>query len=253
MISVRPIRFSADPAQLAAVFGPLGASPIVETDGWSVYAFDSGRVGLHIAEDVPAGTTRMSFEVPDLDQWVAQTRSAGVTAEVVDLGHGRAALVTASDGLQIQIDTTEQPDHAAAAAVTAPTDAAAAGSALRQIRVLPIWYTADIPAAVATLEAMGAKRRISSDSGTWADFICPGGGLVAVHAGEHTEVVLSFESSRDVGDLAAAYEAAGIEAMLIDETYARTLQVVDPDGPAGSTIWINEQQRDLYGFSIANT
>ena len=39
---------------------------------------------------------------------------------------------------------------------------------------------------------------------------------------------------------------AGFEASLVDEAFARTIRIPDPDG--GEKIWINGVQDDLHGY-----
>lgn len=45
-----------------------------------------------------------------------------------------------------------------------------------------------------------------------------------------------------------AYLGEGVEALLIDETYSRNLQIPDPDRE-GRMIWVNEKQHDPYGYT----
>ncbi len=121
--------------------------------------------------------------------------------------------------------------------------------------MLPIWVTDQVHAARDVLLGIGAVARIAADSGVWSDFSFDGGGLAAVHRAEQgaepaADVELAFEYDGDVEELVPVLQAAGVAAMLIDETYSRTLQLADPDRD-GSAIWINQRQADLYGYSSA--
>lgn len=119
------------------------------------------------------------------------------------------------------------------------------------LAVLAIQYTTDTTPAIEELTALGAVRRIVADNGVWNDFVCPGGGLAAVHA--HTEedaeedAEVAFELTGDLGALADALRDAGFNATIVDEAYTRVLQLPDPDG--GPAWQINHHQSDLYGFT----
>lgn len=246
MIGVRPIRFTANTEQFRPIWTALGAVTVVDAEGWTVHQFGSGRIALHHADAAQArtspGATTLAFEVDALDPWVDQVRAARPELDltVEEFGHGRSALVAGPDGLVIQIDSREDGEEVKD--VTVATVATG-------VSVLPIWYTSDTEAAARTLEALGARRRIVSDSGNWIDLVCPGGGLVAVHHGDVTEAVLAFEYDGNVEELSPALTHGGVDAVLIDETYARSLRVPDPEH--GERIWINEKQTDLYGFTLA--
>lgn len=238
MICARPIRFTSDLAAHRRYLDALGASVVTTAPGWEVFALGAGRLALHAASDQqPSGRTALAWEVADLDRWAEQARSAGLPFEIGMTGHGIAATVTAPDG------TTFTVDPAAEALQPAPAETACA--------VLPIWYTpaAEVAGARQVVTGLGGLQRITADSDVWTDFVCPAGGLVAVHASDDgPDVELGFEFDGDVESLIPALGAAGIEAMLIDETYSRTLQIPDPDRE-GRMLWINEKQQDLYGYS----
>ncbi len=240
MITARPIRFTADIAGHRRILEALGATLVTQADAWIVYAVGSGRLGLHEAggSDQVDGTTVLGWEVDDLAAWSARAREAGVPATVGHTDHGLAATVTALDGTTFTVDPSVQ------ARTPAPAD--------RRLSVLPIWVTDQVHAARDVLLGIGAVARIAADSGVWSDFSCDGGGLAAVHRAEQgaepaADVELAFEYDGDVEELVPVLQAADVAAMLIDETYSRTLQVADPDRQ-GSTIWINQRQADLYGY-----
>ncbi|MCK0112881.1 hypothetical protein MWU75_12095 [Ornithinimicrobium sp. F0845] len=233
-LAARPIRFTADTAAHRRWLETLGATVVTDAPGWTVLAIGSGRLALHAAsEDRPAGLTTLGWEVADLDAWHARTR-ATVPGTLGEAPHGRAVTVTAPDGTTFTVDPVAAPEQ------PAPADPA--------LSVLPIWVTQDVDGARDILRGMGAQGRLVADSNVWTDYTLPGGGMVAVHDTDgEPEVELAFEFDGDVETLIPALREVGVEALLIDETYGRTLQVPDLDNP-GRTIWINEAQRDLYGY-----
>lgn len=234
MITARPIRFTDHLDHHQRVLDAVGARLLVEAPGWFVYALGSGRLALHQAnEHQPSGMTTLAFEVPDLEAWSAAARERGLEHRVGETDHGTAGIVTAPDGTGFTVDPVDHP---------VPTGDPAPG-----LVVLPIWYTPDTDSALDVLTGVGAQRRLSGEDGIWHDLTCPGGGLIAVHRHEHVDVELAFEYGGDVEELGATLRAAGLDSTLIDESYARTLRLPDPDRP-GAEIWVNEAQRDLYGY-----
>lgn len=238
MIAARPIRFTADLAAHRRYLEAFGATRVTTAPGWEVFALGSGRLALHAASDQqPSGQTILAWEVADLDAWAQQARAAGLPFEIGPTGHGTAATVTAPDGITFTVDPATAPEQ------PAPTDTA--------LSVLPIWYTtsAQVDGARQVITGLGGRQRVTADSDVWTDFDCPAGGLAAVHASDDGPgVELAFEFDGDVESLIPALRAAGVEPLLIDETYSRTLQLPDPDRP-GAMLWINEKQQDLYGYS----
>lgn len=237
MIAARPIRFTHDLAAHRRYLEALGATRVITAPGWEVYAVGSGRLALHAASEAQPPGDALAWEVEDLDEWAQQARAAGLPFEVGPTDHGTAATVTAPDGTTFTVDPSTEPEQ------PAPADTALA--------VLPIWYTnpAEVEGAREVLRGLGAVQRVTADSDVWTDFTCPAGGLVAVHATDDGRgVELAFELDGDVETLMPRLQQAGVEPLLIDETYSRTLQIADPDRP-GRMLWINEKQQDLYGYT----
>lgn len=240
MITARPIRFTDHLAAHRRILEALGGRLLTDAHGWVEYAVGSGRVGLHDAggSDERSGHTRLGWVTPDLQGWQAAATAAGLDAPLGQEGHGPAARVTNADGtwFTVDSDTDESPTEHTPPAPFAGT-----------LAVLQIWGTPDTEQAHRVVKAVGAKARIVGDDGVWTDYSCDGGGLAAVHLDETAYGELAYWFSGDLEELATALEAAGVEAALIDESYSRTLQIADPDVP-GATIWVNEQQHDLYGY-----
>ena len=96
------------------------------------------------------------------------------------------------------------------------------------------------------LAGQGLQRRLTSDSGDWADLV--GDGIVGVHIGQEESTVMAFEAT-DVEALEQPLTDAGFRVALVDEAYGRTLRVEHPDDPRQEAeIWINETQTDFYGY-----
>lgn len=236
-LTVRPIRFTHDIPAWRRLLETLGAHLVLERPGWLVYAAGSGRVALHQAsEEQPPGST-LAFETSTpLSVAVPAAAEAGVPITLGETDHGLAGTVTALDGTSFTLDT--------------PTPVERAGAASEpRLSVLPIWYGQDTSMIRSVIEGLGAGPRLVGRDEGWIDHVCQGGGLVAAHRAEEPGVELAFEWDGDVDVALRLLEAAGIEAMLIDETYSRTVQITDPDNI--KEIWINEKQTDHYGYTRA--
>lgn len=230
----RPIRFTGDTPGWQRILETLGGTLISEHPGWLVYQLGGGRVALHSASaEQPPGRTVLAVEDPTpLRQAVDAAAARGVPVTLEDSDHGPAGHVRPTDGTFLWLD---QPT---------PGDARATRP---ELSTMQIWYGPDTGLIRGVLEGMGAQPRLVGDDGVWTDLSYPGGGLAAVHAAEETGTELAFKWAGDVEDAQALLEEAGVECLLIDETYSRTLQVADPDG--GERVWINERQTDLYGYT----
>ncbi|GAA1157650.1 hypothetical protein [Ornithinicoccus hortensis] len=236
MITARPIRFTDDLPAWRELLGAVGATTVSDADGWTVYAVGSGRLALHAAsEEWPNGLTTLGFEVDDLDAWAASAAEAGAPVVVGEAAHGRAGTVTAGDGTTFTVDPAET------ARDEAPADPA--------LMVLPIWYTPQSEEARRILGTLGIRERITGDNGVWTDLTCDGGGLVAVHRADTVGVELGFEYAGDIEALIPLVERSGRTPALIDESHNRTLRIPDPDRP-DRDLWVNEEQRDLYGYRV---
>lgn len=115
------------------------------------------------------------------------------------------------------------------------------------VSVAPLLCTPEVEETARMLAGKGLRRRLTSDSGDWADLA--GDGLVGVHVGEVESTVMAFEAS-DVEALEEPLEQSGFRVALVDEAYGRTLRVEHPDDARQeSEIWINETQTDAYGYT----
>lgn len=177
----------------------------------------------------PSGDVDLNFSTDDLASWPRRLASQGYATEPQhDAAMGEALCV---------------PDAPFAFTVTQHVPTKPAGS----LSLSPIIYTEDFASADLQLAALGLRPRIASDSGIWADYTTPGGGLVALHhpegSAERIETAMEYDGNLDT--LADQLQQAGIEATIVDEAYNRTLRIDTPDG---WTMSINGAMEDLYGF-----
>lgn len=233
MITTAPLRFTNATQAWLRLLQALGARPVVESPEWTLVRAGAGVLALHGADATEAGRTELWFSVDDPAELgeAMRARGADVVTEHLE-GVGPVRHLTTAQGLRLGLQA-----HDTVAGVPS-------GEPDPRLAVLPLWIAPDVTAAAEDLVALGARRRLASESGAWAD-LATDDGLVGVHEGA-PGVVLSFEYDGDVDDLARRVEAAGLAARVIDESYGRTLRVDDPDG--GPELWVNQRQTDLYGY-----
>lgn len=229
MITVQPIRYTAHPEEWHRFAKVLGFVPAFPPErGWSEW--DAGGVfAVHAASSDRSGRTDFHVRVDDLAVVEVQLEEAGIPFErssPFDVGPMLSLVTGCADAVSVS--------GGARAADSGP------------LKVLPIWYPDDVPRARRALEAIGLRPRIGSDSGGWIDFVADGGGLAALHRDTTTRVELSMEYAGDLDAFAGRLVDAGLEAIVIDESYSRTIRVTTPDG---DELWINGAQDDLYGFA----
>lgn len=269
---VRPIHYTSRLTAWRSLALALGGRLDVEADGWIELTFASGGLALHHAEagSPEDGTTQLRLLVADLDAEQARLggplEALGVRLERRTMAHGEELRIHAVDGMVVTLDpvvgavgdpAVGDPAPGASRAAGDPAAGDPAPGASRADRTLVdgptvevLWFTEDVAGAAAVLSTLGLRPNITSDSGGWADFAAPGGGVAAAHEGAPVRADLSFV----YGDLAALQEqlrAAGFEAVRIDESYGVTLRVPNPDAPddVDRQIWVSEPQRDLYGYT----
>jgi hypothetical protein len=119
------------------------------------------------------------------------------------------------------------------------------------MKVFPVRFTDDPAAMRRFLEALGLTTTLQSDGGGWIALEGAGGG-VGLHDASATEsprspgeTSLSFESDEPLEQVQERLAAAGFPSDIIDESFGRSLRVVDPDGQA---FQINEAMTDDYGY-----
>ena len=221
--TVQQIVYARHPERWHALAEVLGfVAPYPPEADWA--EFDGGGVlAVHREIDGHAeGTVDLHLLVDDLD--AAQQALAGRDVARTALeGVGDMLLVRFASGLGISVS-------AGARATAGP------------IAVQPILFQEDVAEARGVLEALGLRPDIVADRGGWAELHAAGGGSVGVHEASEPAVGLGFLADGDLDALAARLRDAGFEASVVDEAYARTVRVAEPD------VWINGVQTDLYGY-----
>ncbi|MGW8483504.1 hypothetical protein ACWGJP_10215 [Microbacterium sp. NPDC055903] len=225
MTVVQQIVYTAAPERwwaLAEALGFVAAAP--PSPEWGEFHAD-GILAVHRAyADRAPGRADIHLLVDDLDAAEAALSGFDVSrAEMV--GVGELLTVTAGSGVAITV---------------------AAGSARTSgpISVQPIWFQSDLAEPRAVLAALGLHADIAADGGGWVEFRADAGS-VGLHAGD-PGIGASFEARGDLEALAARLGEAGFSASVVDEAYARTIRIADPDG--GEDICVNGVQEDLYGY-----
>lgn len=245
-LTVRPIRFTAHPAVFGRMLRGLGAVELASTTEQTVYRAGLGLLAVRgcAPDDARAGLTLMGFECADPDQ-VALAHPF-----LTEDADRQSRSATAGDGVVITFDPpADGPPADDAPDDDAPDDEPRIGEPDSALTVVPIWMTTEVSAAAAALSTLGFARRLSSDSGVWVDLAGHGDahGLVAVHHEDgDADIILAFEYSADLGELQSRMRRYGVDAPIVDENYARTLRLPDPDDD--TEIWINEAMHDTYGY-----
>lgn len=224
MTVVQQIVYTDQPVQWWRLAETLGfVAPFPPEPAWAEFHAD-GVLAVHAASvEHPPGVTDIHLVVAELDA----AALTGFDVEQVTLsGVGAMLIVRAASGISISV---------------------AEGAVQRgagDIAVQPIWFQDDLTEPRAILEALGFRAGISADRGGWVEMLSDGGS-VGLHRGE-PRIGLSFEARGDLDALAVRLTAAGFRASVVDEAFARTVRVSDPDG--GAEVWINGVQDDLHGY-----
>ncbi|GAA5151926.1 hypothetical protein GCM10025768_19120 [Microbacterium pseudoresistens] len=201
------------------------SAPFTPDPAWAEF-HGGGVLAVHRATDEHrAGMIDIHLLVDDLD--TAQARIASFHPERITMdGVGEMLQVRVGSGLSITVSAGAVPP--------------ASGS----IAVQPIWFQPDLGEPRALLEALGLAPGVAADRGGWVELTADGGS-VGLHQGE-PRLGLSFEARGDLDALAARLRDAGFDASVVDEAFARTIRIPDPD--RGAEVWINGVQDDLHGY-----
>jgi hypothetical protein len=236
MLRVRPLIHTSDVPGAADFLRALGLTPAigpVPDHSSAVFDAGGGRVALHSCRPGSAedGRAALAFDVGDVREFARRTEESGTAAELCEEGHGLAARITAPDGMSFL-------------AAAGPRETGAQPS---RLSVLAVWHTPDIGPAARVLRDIGAKPRISSAAGTWHDFRAKNGGLVAARAAERMDVELAFEYDGDVRDLVGDLAVGGLEPVVTDGSYGRSLRI---RAPWGADVRINGCLRHVDGYAV---
>jgi catechol 2,3-dioxygenase-like lactoylglutathione lyase family enzyme len=112
------------------------------------------------------------------------------------------------------------------------------------MRVLPIRYCVDIEASTRFYRALGLELGAATRPGSWVE-LPAAAGILALHRSEHGgECELAFEADEPLEAVAARLTGAGFPVEpIVDESFGRSLRVLDPDGVY---VQVNENDRTLY-------
>lgn len=242
-LTTQPIHFTSDYAAWKEFYLRLG---LVETEVndpmVTILAADSGQLMLgEVPSDSPLDGVRLiEFTVSDLDAYASGLGAAGTPAQRVELAHRSGVVLDLPQGRVFVVESKVSPG-------AAPFDPAG-------LNIGGLLYTpADtVSSGAQALAPFGLSPRIASDSGGWTDLI--GNGLFAFHEGPlqtvandapNQPLIQIFAETGDVESYMTQLESHGLRVALIDEAYARTLNITQPDG---RILTVNETQQDLYGF-----
>lgn len=227
MTVVQQILYTEHPEPWWALAETLGfVAPFPPDPSWAEFHAD-GVLAVHRATDEHrAGAVDIHLIVPDLDAAASALRAFDVSPVAME-GVGDMLVVRAASGISVSVSE------------------GAVQRGAGSIAVQPTWFQQDLTEPRAILEALGFRAGIAADGGGWIEMLCDGG-MIGLHAGE-PRVGLSFEARGDLDAVAARLRDAGFAASVVDEAFARTIRIPDPDG--GDEVWINGVQDDLHGYS----
>lgn len=225
-VTVQQILYTEQPERwwsLAQTLGFTAAYP--PAPEWGEFRAD-GVLAVHgaTAEHRP-GTVDIHVLVDELDA-AASALSSFQVERVQMAGIGEMLRVGAGAGVAITVS------------------AGAVAATKQEVAVQPIWFQPQLDEPRGILSALGLRRGIAADRGGWVEMLADGGSI-GLHEGE-PRVGLSFEARGDLDALASRLQDAGFAASVVDEAFARTIRVADPDG--GDEVWINGVQDDLHGY-----
>lgn len=240
-LTVQPIRFTSDVAAWKQFYEALGLHEDSPGDTLlTVLAAGSGQLMLHAvdSESPLAGIELVEFTVPDLDVYAAALESAGVVVVRVDLPHRPGLAIDLPHG---RVHVCEQTTSTGTTAFDPAT-----------VNLGALVYGDQTVDAAQSIAPYGLTPRIRSKKGAWYDLV--GHGMLAFHGGESTTIdheapnqplAQTFLETADVTQYKERLDATGLDVALIDEAYALTLNITQPDG---TTLTVNETMKDLYGY-----
>lgn len=228
-VTVRQLVFTQHVAAWGRLVENLGARVVERFDDYAEYALPGGGLlGVHRAGyDDAVGSCAVQIVTGDFD-----------AARAALIAHGVAGRdVTEDFGRVFDVDLApERPQFALVEGSPAPAWEAGA------LMATPLSLVRDIDASVTMFEVLGLTPILRSDAGTFAELVTSGG-EVLVHEGDGG-ASLSFQVD-DVEALRRRGEQSGVEMTIVDESYGRAAFIDAPDGPQ---VWVNEKQRDFYGY-----
>lgn len=227
MTAVQQILYADDTAAWHGLVQVLGFdAPHPPTPEWAAF-HGRGSFAVHAAsEALPAGRVDLQVMVDDLDVAERALADFEVSRETMA---GVGEILFVSCGITVGVS-----EGSVAVREGAPL-------------VQPIWFATDLDEPRRILEALGLRAFISADGGGWTEMVSDAGN-VGLHLADSPTVGLSFVAD-DLHAIAERLRAAGYDATIVDEAFGRTVRLPSPEeGEGGDEVWINEPQRDLYGY-----
>lgn len=266
-LTVFPLRFTGDPRAMIAFLVELGMARRITAgdDGFGELRAGAGAVMVHAASGSATGarpgTTDLCMSTPSADPAAEDLERAGIEVTVWDESYGRQGMITGPDGEGVSLNEDQEDLYGYEGHDASPDPRLRVCAVLssedfgRDVR----WFGRLGFAPGAADGADGAEEDdgaggpadeeiAAAEHHGWLELRGPGSaGIIGLHAPmagrERTrraspempdlpptlQVRLSFETSEDLGALAARLRAAGYDARLV-EGAVRALHVLDPDG-----------------------
>ncbi|MGF3057188.1 hypothetical protein [Microbacterium sp. YY-01] len=240
MMRLQVVYFTQHPDawhQLARDCGLRSRGDVLQ--GWAEFDGD-GTLAVHEASagDPRATTAEIWLLVGD----EAELESVQSRVEAHNLPVRSSSMADIGDVLTITID--------GACAVNLAVGEARAPSG--DVSVAPLIFTPNVAAARNALEALGLTIQVASETGTWVQLRVDGGGAIALHDmaaatnPDQHPIGLSLEHRGNLDAVAEQMQSRGVEAVVVDEAYNRTLRIATPDG---WELWVNGAMTDFYGYT----
>lgn len=230
-LSVLPLRFTDNVAQMRDFFVLLGLSPRVSRDlMWIDMVGAAGMVALHDAatSDVkaPSGRTSLGISTTNADAVAARLKAAGIIdVTIYDEAYGRTLLVRYDGDAELWINEDSDDHYGYDVDDPQPQNG---------IVSMPIRFGAPAGSFADLLSAIGFGRLDEGDDQYWRVWSAERGGMVALHPA--TEVMstdtvrLGFRTQEPLAQLADRLRAAGHTDVVVTDDFGGELTVTDPDG-----------------------
>lgn len=120
------------------------------------------------------------------------------------------------------------------------------------MKIAPLLFTGNIAAMRRFCEVLGLHASVVADGGGWVSLTAANGSTLGLHRDTVADpprlagqCELCFEADEPLEAVLTRLSAAGYDAVIVDESFGRSIRVVGPDG---KVIQINEAMSDFYGY-----